>query len=227
MRLMDEGLPMVRAHGTKLQLARALSEQGNVAFSLGRAEAAGQIFGESLELARELGDTFLTGFGIFGLAYTAFLEGDVTEMEARLHESLSLTRIVYQPWGIAWAQISLGLVAILNGDITAAIPRITESLELRWAIRDVRGLPESLQLLATVSSANGEMEWAARLHGAAELQREANGLTVLPFLRPLHDESVARLRDALGQQQLDELWAVGRSTPLEKIVNEALGRRLD
>jgi predicted ATPase len=227
MTLMDQGLPMVRAHGTKLQLARALVEQGNVAFSLGQADEAGQLFGESADLARELDDTFLIGFGLFGLAYTAFLEGDVATMETRLHDSLALTRIVYQPWGIAWAQISLGLVAILNGDIKAAIPRITESLELRWAIRDVRGLPESLQLLATVSSADGDMEWAARLHGAAELQREANGLTVLPFLRPLHDESVARLRDALGQAQLDELWAVGRATPLEKIVNEALGRRID
>ena len=64
------------------------------------------------------------------------------------------------------------------------------------------------------------------LHGAAELQREANGLTILPFLRPLHDESVTRLHAALGEEETARVWTLGRNAPLDKLVHEALGREV-
>lgn len=222
--LMEAGLPMVREHGSPRQLAWALAEEGNVAFSLGEAELCGRLFDESLEIARGLDDVFLVGLGLFGQAYTAFLLGDLDTMAAKLDESLDLTRLVIQPWGIAWAQFSRGILAIMLGDTVAAVPRVTESLQLRWQMRDARGMTESIQILATLASANGELEWSALLHGAAELQREANGLTILPFLRPLHDESVARLHEGLGEAQTAELWLLGRAMPLEKLVPEALAR---
>jgi hypothetical protein len=79
-------------------------------------------------------------------------------------------------------------------------------------------------VLATLASAHGDAEWSAHLHGAAELQRDANGLTILPFLRPMHDESVERLRGSLSATAFDTLWQLGRATPLEKTVLEALDR---
>lgn len=222
--LMELGLPMVRAHGSPRQLAWSLAEEGNVAFSLGDGELCGALFDESLEISRGLDDAFLVGLGLFGQAYTAFLAGDLDRMAGKLDESLELTRLVIQPWGIAWAQFSRGILAIMLGDTVAAVPRVTESLELRWQMRDARGLTESIQILATLASANGDPEWSALLHGAAELQREANGLTILPFLRPMHDDSVARLHEALGEERTREIWQLGRSMPLEKLVPEALAR---
>ena len=55
--------------------------------------------------------------------------------------------------------------------------------------------------------------------------REANGLTLLPFLQPLHDESVERILAAIGPAERDEQWRLGRITPVEKIVAEALAGR--
>ena len=228
--LMVEGVALVRAHGDAHELAWSLGEQGNVAFSLARTEDADRLFTEVVAIARELDETFLIGFGLFGLAYVGLLRGDLATMRARLEDSLQLTRHLIQPWGIAWAEFSLGVVSVMNGDTRAAVIQITESLEQRWSIRDARGLAESLQVLATLASGHGELDWSAYLHGAAELQREANGLTILPFLRPMHDESVARLRSALDANALDELWQQGRSAPLEKTVLEAVDRgalRLD
>ena len=222
--LMQQGLPLVRRHGSKHQLAWSLAELGNVTFSLGRVEETRAMFSESQALAVEMDDAFLRGLGHFGLAYVAFLEGDLASMRAQLEQSLDLTRLMFQPWGIAWAQFSMGVLSIMEGDHHAAIGAITESLQMRWAIRDARGLAESIQLLATQSSAVGDVDWSALLHGAAELQREANGLTILPFLRPLHDESVERLRAALGDDELARRWQLGRSMPLEKLVPEALSR---
>jgi predicted ATPase len=222
MTLMSDGLPVVRAAGSTHQLAWSLLEQGNVAFSLGRADDADRLFTEALALGRELDETFVIGFALFGLAYVGFLRGDMDAMSSRLHESLELTRVLTQPWGIAWAQFSLGVVSVMRGDTRGAVTQITESLQQRWSIGDTRGMAESLQVLATLASGHGQPRWSAYLHGAAEVQREANGLTILPFLRPMHDESVARLRAALDSTTLDQLWQLGRSTPLEKTVLEAL-----
>lgn len=221
---MRAGLPLVREHGTDLEIAWSLAEQGNVAFSLGLIDETEALFEESQRIAQRLDEVFLVGLDHFGLGYAAFLRGDLDEMRRRLEESLALTRFLYQPWGIAWAAFSLGVLSIMVGDTTTAVGHITESLQLRWSIRDARGLAESVQLLATLASANGEVEWSALLHGSAELQREANGLTILPFLRPLHDDSVARLHAAIGADQVAELWRLGRAMPLEKLVPEALAR---
>jgi predicted ATPase len=222
--LMEEGVSIVRGHGDALQLAWSLGEQGNVAFSLGRTEDADRLFSESLSLAVRHADAYLQGFALFGLAYVGLLRGDLDEMRSRLDQSLELTRYVIQPWGIAWGEFSLGVVSFMTGEIERAVVHVTESLEQRWSIRDTRGLTESLQVLASLASAVGDDEWSARLHGAAELQREASGLTILPFLRPMHDESVARLHAALEPASFDELWQAGRATPLEKVVREAAER---
>lgn len=166
----------------------------------------------------------MAGHGIFGAAYVAFLRGDLATMRTRILESLELTQLVYQPWGFGWAEFSLGVLSILEGDERAAVGHLTESLRLRWSIRDVRGLAESIQLVANLASSLGDLEWSALLHGAAELRREAVGLTILPFLQPMHDESVARLTDAFGADRLRELWDRGRTLLLDKLVTEALNR---
>ena len=220
--LMNEGLEMVRETGEPLDIAWTLGETGNVAFSLARTDEARALFSEGLTIARELDEVFLLGWNLFGLAYVALLEGDLETMERLLHESLELTRLMVQPWGIAWAEFSLGVVSIMNGDLDASTPRITESLAKRWAIGDLRGMADSLGVLAYLASAHGEIEWSARLHGATERQRTATGLTLMPFLQPLEAESAARLQDALGEEAVEKLWRAGRLTPLAKIVAEAL-----
>ena len=65
--LMQEGLAMVRETGEPYDIAWSLGEQGNVTFSLGLAPEARALFTESLAIAAELDDTFLTGWNLFGL----------------------------------------------------------------------------------------------------------------------------------------------------------------
>jgi predicted ATPase len=222
--LMENGLVLVRQYGTEVQVGWTVAELGNIAFSRGQAQRTEELFSEALDIAARNDQIFLRGFGHFGLAYAHFLQGDLAAMRHELQLSLDLTRLMLQPWGIAWAQFSVGIVSVMEGDTRTAVGPITESLELRWSIRDARGLGESIELLANLASLHGELEWSALLHGAAELQREATGLAILPFLQPLHDESVERLRAAVAPDELDRVWQLGRSMPLEKLVAEALGR---
>jgi hypothetical protein len=118
---------------------------------------------------------------------------------------------------------SLGVVAIMTGDLPSATRDVTEALGLRWGIGDMRGTTDCFSLLAYLASQQGQLEWSARLHGVNDVQREAVGLTRLPFLQPLEDESLALLREQLGEAEVDRLWHDGRAAPVEKIVAEALG----
>jgi predicted ATPase len=222
--VMERAVPIVRATGDDRVLAWTLAELGNVAFGTGDPAVADRLWQESAELARKVSDDFLVALGHFGLAYVAFLSGDVTEMVRLMTEARDLFRECGQPWGLAWAQLSLGLASVVLGETRAAVEPITESLELRWAMQDHRGLAECLELLASLASGHGELEWSARLHGAAELQREANGLAILPFLQPLHVQSVDSVVDALGQERFDAIRVAGRGAPVQKLVAEAVDR---
>jgi predicted ATPase len=223
--MMLEGLDMVRATGEPVELAWTLGEIGNVAFSLALADEAEAYARESLEIARSLDHTLLVGWNVFGLAYVEFLRGDLAAMKSLLDEALVLSRRVYQPWAVAWAVYSLGVVAIMTGDLKSATADVTEALGLRWSIGDMRGTTDCFSLLAYLASQQGQLEWSARLHGVNDVQREAVGLTRLPFLQPLEDESMALLRDRLGPAEVERLWHEGRGAPVEKIVAEAMQER--
>jgi predicted ATPase len=223
MRLMDQGLPMVRAGDDELELGWTLAQIGNVAFSLGMADRAEELFSEGLSIARRNEAVFLEGWNLFGLSYVAFLRGDIEQMRHLLEQSLQLSRQIFQPWGMAWAQFSLAVLYLFEDEAPQAVGPLLESLSLRWSLRDTRGLAESLGLLASIAGPQGHDELAVKMHGAAEIQREANGMTVLPFLRPLFEESLPPLRNSLGDANFDRLWREGRSTPLEKLVQEVLG----
>ncbi len=82
-------------------------------------------------------------------------------------------------------------------------------------------------MLAYLASKRDDLHWAARLHGANEVLREANGLTLLPFLQPLHDESLERILAGIGEAARAEEWRRGRTAPIEKTVAEALSRAPD
>jgi non-specific serine/threonine protein kinase len=195
-----------------------------VAFGTGDAAVADRLWRESFELAHNVADAFLIALGHFGLAYVAFLRGDVAEMTSLMSQARDSFRECGQPWGLAWAQLSLGLASLVTGDTPAAVAPITESLELRWAMHDHRGLAECLELLASLASIHEDFAWSARLHGGAELQREANGLPILPFLEPLHAQSMEMLLAALGPEALEQLRLEGRAAPMAKLVSEALER---
>jgi predicted ATPase len=222
--VMEGAVPVVRASGDDRELAWTLAELGNVSFGTGNVHVADRLWQESIELAQKIEDEFLSALGIFGLAYVAFLGGDLPEMVRLMTDARDRFRECGQPWGLAWAQLSMALASVVTGDTRAALAPITESLELRWAMQDHRGLAECLELLACLASVHEEFDWSALLHGAAELQREANGLPILPFLEPLHAQSMGILADALGEERFDEIRVLGRSAPMAKIVNEALER---
>ncbi len=220
------GLADIRATGDAEALAWSTCEQGIVACNLSRTEEASQLLTEGAALADAIGDRFLSAWSKFGFAEVALIDEDLEAAVRGFEEVLVIARDIGQPWSLAWALATTGAWHVAIGDGARARAELGECLALRQTLRDDRGTADTLGLLACLASAEGAFEWSARLHGAAEIGQQANAVTIWPFFQPLHDESVQRLREALGASRLDELWRDARSIPMSEIVGEALdGRR--
>jgi non-specific serine/threonine protein kinase len=77
-------------------------------------------------------------------------------------------------------------------------------------------------MLACLDVAQGRVRRAARLFGVSEGLREAIGAMLMPWIRPLHEGSIARARSALGQGAFEMALAEGRAMPLAEVVEYAL-----
>ena len=74
---------------------------------------------------------------------------------------------------------------------------------------DQHGLAECLEGLAGVAVAQGHLEHAARLLGAAEALREATGAPLSPRERVRYDRDVSIVRAGLGEAAFVAAWATG------------------
>jgi non-specific serine/threonine protein kinase len=220
------GLADVRSTGDTIALAHSTCEQAIVMCNLLLTEPAKVLLAESRPLAEASGDRYLSAWGMFASAQIALVEGDLDTAVHGFEDVLVVARDINEPWSLGWALASTGAWHIASGDADRARIELAECLALRQRLRDDRATADCLGLLACLASAEGAFEWAARLHGAAEIGQEANAVTIWPFFQPLHDDSLQRLREALGPSRLDALWREGRATPMNEIIAEALdGRR--
>ncbi|MDQ5827103.1 MAG: hypothetical protein M3441_23305 [Chloroflexota bacterium] len=79
-----------------------------------------------------------------------------------------------------------------------------------------------LEGLARVALAQGKMERAARLCGAAAALREDRGWLLPPAKRAEHDRTVAAAGEVLGGEVFAAAWAKGHALPLEEAITDAV-----
>jgi len=79
-----------------------------------------------------------------------------------------------------------------------------------------------LEGLARVAVAQGRMQRAARLCGAAAALREDRGWPLPPAKRAEHDRTVATARKALGEEAFAAAWARGHVLPVEETIADLL-----
>ena len=91
----------------------------------------------------------------------------------------------------------------------------------------LRIIGQTLHALAVVSQAEGNLVRAARLYGCAEATLEPFGIPYYQYA--IADEtvlgrSIVAVLRGLGPQAFAAAWAEGRRTPVEAMIEHALGR---
>jgi predicted ATPase/DNA-binding XRE family transcriptional regulator len=221
--LHEESVSVYQEMGHKKGESASLRELGFVAYEQGDYDRAVGLHKQSLALARESGTTFGIAWSLRALGDAVREQGDLGRAKMLLEESLALSRDKEHAWGIARTLASLGSVACEAGEYARASRLYEESLELGGRRM---GLNHStlvcLEGLARVKVAQGRMERAAQICGAASALREYMGWPLPPAKRAEHERTVAAAREALGEEVFAATWARGHALPLEEAITDIL-----
>jgi hypothetical protein len=112
-------------------------------------------------------------------------------------------------WLGAGSRVQLGILAVLQGRLDEAPVLLAEALELSRAAHNTQFVALCLAGYAWLALAQGDLERAARLEGAAEGMRERVGLRAWPHLRKVEAELVAQIRERLGAGPFDQAFTAG------------------
>jgi tetratricopeptide (TPR) repeat protein len=169
---------------------------------------------ESLALAREIGDRRNMFLCFSLLAEVSLKQGDIISARSSAEQSLGFSKEIGDQGSIADALFLLGKVNFVQGDYTAARALYEESMSYSGMVH-ARSL-RSLEKLAEVVAAQGELRWAAQLWGAAEAERENMGIPLAPDMRADYERSVAAACSQLGEKAFSAVWAEGRTMTAEQ-----------
>ncbi len=220
--LHEEAMSMYRKMDHKKGESASLRELGFVAYERGDYERAVRLHEGSLALAREFATTFSIAWSLRALADAVCERGDLRRARTLLEESLALSRCEEHAWGIARTLASLGSVECEADEYARALRFYEESLDLGRRIGMNLTILRCLEGLTRVAVAQGRMERAAWLIGAAVALREDKGWPLPPAKRAKYKRTMATVRRALGEEAFEVEWARGHALPLEEAIADLL-----
>jgi non-specific serine/threonine protein kinase len=206
-----------RFHALNLLGYLAIIEEGDYA-------RGATLWKESLALAREAGDADRVGNALSNLGYAEVLRGDYQRAKALCEEALALA----QELGSAGMEIvpsalvNLGLSSLGIGEYGRAKTSFAEALAMSQTSGQKPQAIDALEGMASLVAITGAASRAARLWGAAEVAREATGISLSPSERAMHEPYLAPARSRLGEVAWERALAEGRAMSLEEAAEYAL-----
>jgi predicted ATPase len=158
-------------------------------------------------------------------AMAEFTAGSVDTALGRYEDALRHLRQVRDlielpggDWLAAGSLVQLGILDVLRGSLDEARELLEEALNLSLASRSTPFVTLCLTGYAWLALADGDLDRAARLEGAAEGLRRRVGLQAWPHLRRVEAGLVAQLRQRLGDSQFDQVFtAASRLTQQQAV----------
>src|SRR6266702_6429905 len=178
---------------------------------------------ESLAISRNVGDKMGLAACLRLSGLLALRQGNAAEAHSLAEEALALFRETGHRQGISLSLCLLARVEAKQGNYQAARKAYEQSLATASRGMDDMGLVAScLEGLAAVVAAQGELTWAARLWGAAEVHREVIGAPLPPVDHAAYQGSIAAARSQLGDKIFAAAWTEGLTmTPEQALVAQA------
>ncbi len=217
---LEEDIPIARETGDQASVAGSLVLLGHVCHAQGERAAARAHFEEALALSRESGNKAKLHASLNALAELHRGEGALDEAEPLYEESLALQRERGERANIVISLYNLAAVSIGRGAKARARGLVLEALAITREVGSTYLGGLVLDISTGLAASLGQMEQAARFHGASEAQLEESGLRRDPadeaFLTPL----IARARLALGPTLFATSVAAGRALGYEGAMSE-------
>ncbi len=179
-----------------------------------------------LEQLRDQDEPFWTALAVGSLGAVEMAVGRYDEALRHLREVRDLGDRLGSAWLAAWSRVQLGTLFIRRGHPNQARPLLDEALNLSLSAHSTRSVTLCLAAFARLARAEGDPERAALLAGAVEGLRRPAGLQAWPTLRQAEAELVAQVRQVLGANRFDHIFADGsRLSRLEAVAAARNPRR--
>lgn len=222
--LYEESLALVLEIGDKRGITSALNNLGGVTYEQGDSTASQAYFEESLALKREMGDKRGMAMSLNNLGSLIQAQGDYAKARGLYGECLLLCKEMEDKPTLAYALLGLGLVDLADGK-PEAHENILGSLRLRHETGEQLQQTSSLIGVAAWELKEGNAELAGRLLGAARSALKTLNAVVEPEMKPFHEQTLAKTKEALGDAGFQSAWDEGSGWSLERAVELALGEK--
>ena len=163
----------------------------------------------SLEQLRGQDEPFWTAVAEATVGSVEVIVGHYDDARRHLSEARDLGDRFDNAWLTAGSRAQLGALAVARGRPDEAQALLDEGLGLSLAGHSTQNVTLYLAVFARLAFAEGDLERAALLAGAAEGLRRRAGLRVWPTLRRAEAELVTQVREALGADRFEEVFAAG------------------
>ena len=222
---LGRGEALARARNDPLSLAFVLS--GLIQLSVitdHDLEAARAYAEEELHLGQQSGDRSLIAEAMFGLGVIALAGSDWSAARHHLGEASRLFEEIGDRTFANSAYSYLADVARSTGELPEAEAQYQRVIAVWHEIGHRPGIARCLECLAFIAGAQGRVERAANLFGAAEALRENLATDMVPYEKVEYGRELAALRGQLGDQlaAFEAAWQAGRRMNYEEAVTLAL-----
>ncbi len=109
-------------------------------------------------------------------------------------------------------------VAIAQGELEQGERDAHDALAIAASMQAYLGISDILECLAGLAGQDGSHREAARLFGAAHGIRQRRGAVRLKVHDAGYEASVVALRDAMGENDFDSVWAEGTALSVEEAI---------
>jgi non-specific serine/threonine protein kinase len=221
--LLEESLTIFKETSYTAGIGFVQHLMASVSYEQGDYVRASKLFEESLATYRKIGDKWGMGQGLHAMGHLTSVFGDYAKGRALNEEGLAYRQEIGDRWGVAYSLNCLSHITYDQRDYKAARGFVEESLAMRAEFGDKVSLGEGLVILAAVHSAEGRLEEAGRLFGAAEAMYEAASAKMEPVVLRIYNQAAPDTRSRLGEDNWRKAHEDGRSMTLEQVMSAVLG----
>ena len=170
----------------------------------------------------DAGDRWGIGVSLHNLGVYATRLGRPDEARAHVEQAMQIMLEVGDPWFAATERMLLGNMARDAGDLTEARTNYAASIPTYLAVDDPVAQAEFLEDVGLLASRMGAHERAIELVEAATALREEIGATESPAAIAEFQARLAATLEALGQPEIAQARARGRSLGADGAIRAAL-----
>jgi tetratricopeptide (TPR) repeat protein len=178
----------------------------------------------SLELFREIGDARGAANTLWGLGNYHYFQAFEDLGIPFFGEALETFRAVGDRTMEAWSLHMLGTAQLRKGDRADARDNVSHAMRHFYAASDTAGITLCLDDLSAVAVADGDLERAAILRGAARNLTVITGAGLANYVEDLYETGARpKIVEHMSMLELERLSAQGAAMTLDEAVAYALG----